>query len=350
MSLAQVRTSDSSPAPSTAHAATHADPDDLYISVVTTIFNERESLEPLAQELVAALTELGRPWEVIMVDDGSNDGSRELERAISERDPRFKVVHLRRNYGKAAALDTGFGHARGQIVVTMDADLQDDPSQLRRMLEPIEADRADLVSGWKWPRKDPASKRWPSKVYNYFSRKMTGLTLHDMNCGFKAYRSEIVRELYLYGDMHRYIPVLADDLGYRVTEVQINHRPRVFGYSKYAAGRFVRGFLDLLTIVFITRYRRRPSHLIGSVGLIMGILGSLILGYLSVLWLLGYPIGTRPLLTLGVLLLVIAGQFFTFGLLAEMMTFNSQRAHSDYPVSARYGFTTDRRGPTDPSR
>jgi glycosyltransferase involved in cell wall biosynthesis len=313
----------------------------VVLSVVTTILNERDSLRQLADELTQELDAIGLPWEVILVDDGSNDGSRELEQQLAQGDPRFRAVHLRRNFGKAAALDTGFRHARGSIVVTMDADLQDDPAQIHVLLAPILDGSADLVSGWKWPRKDPASKRWPSKVYNLFSRLTTGVHLHDMNCGFKAYRAQVVRELALYGDMHRYIPVLAYDAGFAVTERKISHRPRIHGHSKYAAGRFVRGFLDLLTILFITRYRRRPLHLIGSVGIGVGALGLLILGYLSALWLAGYPIGTRPLLTLGVLLVLISGQFFTFGLLAEMMTFHSQRAQNDYPVVARFGFDDD---------
>jgi glycosyltransferase involved in cell wall biosynthesis len=307
------------------------------LSIVIAVYNELESLEELARQITAAAEELGMSWEAIFVDDGSNDGSRQLESTICASDPRFSAVHLRRNFGKAAALSVGFLYASGVYVVQMDADLQDDPGEIGKLLQPIIDDESDLVSGWKWPRYDPLSKRLPSRLYNWTSRVATGLSLHDMNCGIKAYRAEVLQEITVYGDMHRYIPVLADGAGFRVSEVKVSHRPRVHGHSKYAAGRFARGFLDLLTVLFLTRYQRRPLHLIGGLGLTLGGLGFAVLSYLTVLWLAGYPIGHRPLLFLGMLMMLVASQFMTFGLLAEMMTFFSYRTQNTYPVSRVIG-------------
>ena len=216
----------------------------------------------------------------------------------------------------------------------MDGDLQDDPAEIGKMLAPIETGEADLVSGWKFPRLDPIGKTAPSKVYNYFSRLATGLSLHDMNCGYKAYRAEVVKQLSIYGDMHRYIPVLAAGMGYVVTEVKVKHRPRSHGHSKYAYGRFVRGFLDLLTVVFLTQYIRRPLHLIGGVAIGTGALGVACLLYLTALKLLGEGIGQRPLLFLGILLVLVSGQLVTFGLLAEMLTYFFHRDRNDYNVLA----------------
>jgi glycosyltransferase involved in cell wall biosynthesis len=312
----------------------HQRPD---LSVVLAVYNEVDSLPELRRQLVEALDALDLSWEAVFIDDGSNDGSRARQIEFCKEDARFRSIHLRRNFGKAAALDTGFRMARGRYVVTMDADLQDDPAQIPLLLAPILADEADMVSGWKWPRRDPIGKRLPSKVYNWFTRLTTGLDLHDMNCGLKAYRAEVVRELRLYGDMHRYIPVIADGAGFVVTEVKVSHRPRIHGESKYAWGRFLRGFLDLLTVLFLTRYQQRPLHLIGTAGLVMGCAGFLVLLYLTALWTSGTPIGSRPLLQLGVLLMVVAGQLFSFGLLAEMMTYIRHREHHDYPIRAIHG-------------
>lgn len=311
------------------------------ISVVIAVLNERESLLKLADEIRAALDPSRWTWEVIIVDDGSTDGSRAVEQSIAEADPRFRVVQLRRNFGKAAALDVGFQRARGAYIVTMDGDLQDDPAEIANLVEPLETGEADLVSGWKWPRRDPLGKRLPSKLYNWATGVATGVHLHDMNCGLKAYRAEVLADIRLYGDMHRYIPVLAAQNGFAVTERKVSHRPRVFGHSKYAAGRFARGFLDLLTVLFLTRYARRPLHLIGGMGLCMGALGFVVLLYLTGLWFSGQPIGTRPLLMLGVLLLVVAGQFMTFGLLAEMLTYHQHREGNHYSVLRELGFDHD---------
>lgn len=313
-------------------------PDPPELSVVVAVYNEAGSLIELARQIADALDTWGMAWECILVDDGSDDQSRALEIELARNHPRFRVVQLRRNFGKAAALAAGFSHVRGHYVVQMDADLQDDPAEIPRLLQPILDDHADLVSGWKWPRHDPWTKRWPSRVYNWASRWATGLSLHDMNCGLKAYRRAVTDELTIYGDMHRYIPVLAQGAGFRVAEVKVSHRPRIHGTSKYAAGRFARGLLDLLTVLFLTRYHRRPLHLIGGLGLIMGFAGFSILLYLTALWMSGTAIGHRPLLFLGMLLVLVASQFITFGLLAEMLTWHSHRARNDYPIHARYGF------------
>jgi glycosyltransferase involved in cell wall biosynthesis len=313
------------------------DPAPPELSIVVAVYNEKDSLIELARQITAAAEDLGMTWEAILVDDGSNDGSRQLEADICGRDSRFRAVHLRRNFGKAAALSVGFTYARGTYVVQMDADLQDDPAEIPKLLQPILDDQSDLVSGWKWPRHDPLSKRLPSRLYNWTSRVATGLSLHDMNCGIKAYRAEVLKEITVYGDMHRYIPVLADGAGFRVSEVKVSHRPRIHGFSKYAAGRFARGFLDLLTVLFLTRYQRRPLHLIGGLGLLLGGAGFGILCYLTALWVAGNPIGHRPLLFLGMLLMLVATQFMTFGLLAEMMTYFSSSNRNHYPVARVIG-------------
>lgn len=306
--------------------------------MVIACFNEADSLDELADQIRSAMEPEPHEWEVVIVDDGSNDGSRAKQLELTAADPRFRTVHLRRNFGKAAALATGFEYATGDIIVTMDADLQDDPTCIPDLIGPIIDGSSDLVSGWKFPRRDPIGKRLPSKLYNWATRVGSGLDLHDMNCGFKAYRSEVVAEVSLYGEMHRYVPVMAHGAGFKVTEAKVHHRPRVHGQSKYAYARFIRGFLDLLTILFLTRYRRRPLHLIGGLGLTMGVSGFAILLYLTALWFLGNPIGNRPLLFLGMLLILVSGQFFTFGLLAEMLTFYDARDRNVYPVARTAGF------------
>jgi glycosyltransferase involved in cell wall biosynthesis len=231
-------------------------------------------------------------------------------------------VRLRRNFGKAAALMAGFREARGDAIVTIDGDLQDDPAEIPRLLAELEAG-ADLVSGWKRDRQDPLGRRAASRVFNGVTSRMSGVDLHDLNCGFKAYRAEVVESLALTGDQYRYIPVLAAAEGFRVSELPVNHRPRVHGRSKYGLERYLRGFLDLLTILFIGRFRQRPMHLFGGAGMLLIATGVVICAYLAVLRLLGEGIGGRPLLLLGVLLIVVGVQLFTIGLVSEMI----QRYH-----------------------
>jgi glycosyltransferase involved in cell wall biosynthesis len=229
------------------------------------------------------------------------------------------VIRLRRNFGKAAALAAGFGQASGETIVTIDGDLQDDPAEIPRLLAKLE-EGFDLVSGWKTRRRDPVTRRVPSRIFNWTASRIAGVRLHDMNCGLKAYRAEVVRGLTLYGELHRFIPVLAHERGYRVGELPVNHRPREHGRSRYGLERYLRGFLDLLTVTFIGRYRQRPLHLFGGLGLGLALLGFVILVYLTIVKLTGHAIGERPLLTLGVLLVVVGLQFFSLGLLGELVT------------------------------
>jgi dolichol-phosphate mannosyltransferase len=289
------------------------------ISVVVPLHNEERSIALLHEELQASLDPLDEEWEAVYVDDGSTDGSFSALTRLHAREDNVRVVRLRRNFGKAAALAAGFAQAAGDRVVTIDGDLQDDPSEIPRLLAKLE-EGFDLVTGWKTRRRDPLSRRIPSKLFNRVAGWMSGLRLHDMNCGLKAYRAEVVRGLVLYGELHRFIPVLAHEQGYRVAELPVNHRPREHGRSRYGLERYLRGFLDLLTVSFMGRYRHRPLHLFGGLGLLLGGFGVVILAYLTVVKLTGHAIGQRPLLTLGVLLVVVGMQFFTLGLISEMIT------------------------------
>ncbi|HJL20111.1 MAG TPA: glycosyltransferase family 2 protein, partial [Sandaracinaceae bacterium LLY-WYZ-13_1] len=295
------------------------------ISVVVPFYNEEGTLEELHARVSAVLRARGEPYELLFVDDGSTDGGPKVVRRLAEADPTVGLVRFRRNFGKSAALDAGLKRARGRVVVTMDADLQDDPDELPRLIGTLEERELDLVSGWKRKRHDPLGKTLPSKVFNFVVRRLTGLRLNDFNCGLKAYRAEALDGLELYGELHRYIPVLVDWRGYRVGEIAVTHHPRKWGRSKYGVERMAKGFFDLLTVILLTRYRRRPLHLFGWAGLVMFALGFLCLSYLTVLWFLDMgPIGTRPLLFLGLLLVMVGVQLISTGLLGEMI--NSTRS------------------------
>lgn len=297
------------------------------ISAVVPVFNERGTLEQLHAELTAQLRESGRDHEIIFVDDGSRDGSAEVLDRLAARDRRTRVLRFRSNRGKAEALNVGFGAARGDVVVTLDADLQDRPSELPRLLAAL--DGYDLVSGWKQIRNDPVGKTLPSKFFNWVTRKASGLDLHDFNCGFKAYRAEVVRELDLYGEMHRFIPVLAASRGFRVREVPVEHAPRVWGRSKYGLSRLFKGAYDLLTVLLLTRFETRPMHFFGTIGLVLGIIGVVLLGYMSYLRLiLDQSIGTRPLFFLGVVLLLAGLQLATAGLVGELVVRRTRTARA----------------------
>jgi dolichol-phosphate mannosyltransferase len=298
------------------------------VSVVIPVYDERDSLRPLAAQLLPVLRGLDRRVEVVFVDDGSRDGSTEVLADLAAAEPEVTVVRLRRNFGKGAALAAGFREATGEAVVTLDADLQDDPAEIPRLLAALE-DGADLVSGWKRDRHDPLGKRLASRVFNAVSTRMTRLDLHDLNCGLKAYRAEVVRSLALAGDTYRYIPVIAANAGFRVAELPVNHRPRVHGRTKYGLERYVRGLLDLLTILFIGRYRHRPMHLFGGLGLVVSAAGFVILCYMAALRFNGDGIGGRPLLLLGALLLVVGIQLLTIGLVSEMIQRNHMRPERD---------------------
>ncbi|MFZ1864989.1 MAG: glycosyltransferase family 2 protein [Polyangiales bacterium] len=295
------------------------------VTLVVPGLNEAESLPLLASQVKEAL-EPEASYELIFVDDGSTDDSWQVIQDLNQNDPRVRGVRLRKNFGKAMALAAGFERARADIVVMMDADLQDDPADLPKMIEKIEAG-LDVVVGWKVERRDPLNRRVFSRIFNGTVGYVTGVRLHDMNCGFKAYRSEVLQSIPIYGDLFRFIPVLASWQGFSVGEMPVNHRPRQFGQSRYGLERILRGFFDLLSVSFLTKYSRKPMHLFGLLGLLFTLLGLAICTYLSVLWLQGEPIGSRPLLLLGVLLILVGVQSFSIGLLGEFMTFQYHRKH-----------------------
>jgi len=288
------------------------------ISIVVPVHDEERTIALLFEELEATLEPLARPWEVIFVDDGSTDGTFGALTRLHSQHEEVSVVRLRRNFGKAAALQAGFIQARGEVVVTMDGDLQDDPAEIPRLLAKLQ-EGFDLVSGWKAKRQDPWTRRFLSKIFNFTASRVSGLDLHDMNCGFKAYRAEVTKGLRLYGELHRFIPVLAHYRGYRIAEVPVNHRPRTHGRSRYGVERYLRGFFDLLSVSFLGRYGHRPLHLFGGLGLLLGLSGTGILIYLTAIKAAGHAIGQRPLLILGVLLVVVGIQLFSLGLLSEMI-------------------------------
>ena len=290
------------------------------VSIVVPVLDEAATLDALNARIWAVAADQELPvMEVVYVDDGSRDGSWQRIDALARADARVRGLRLRRNFGKATALDLGIRASRGRVVVTIDADLQDDPEELPRFLAAIDQG-ADLVSGWKEKREDPWSKTLPSKLFNRVTAWSSGVALHDFNCGFKAYRREIFDHVTLYGELHRFVPVLAHARGFRVVELPVRHHPRRHGVSKYGASRLVKGMLDLLTVLMLTRFAHRPGHLFGGIGTVLGVIGFLILLYLSGLKLLtGADIGDRPLLLLGVMMSIIGVQVLLFGVLAELI-------------------------------
>ena len=301
------------------------------LSILVPVFNEVESLPELHAQIDAAVASTGRSCEILFVDDGSRDGSAELLDRLAAEDPRVSAIHFRRNFGKASALAAGFERARGAVIITMDADLQDDPAMIPGFLAKIDAG-ADLVSGFKARRLDPLGKTLPSKVFNAVVRRLSGVQLRDFNCGFKAYRAECVRELAVYGGFHRFLPVLAGARGFVVEELVVHHRERKHGASKYGVRRLLHGFLDLLTVLLITRYRTQPLHFFSAPAALLGLPGLGILAYLSAIWLQGEAIGTRPLLTLGVLLTITGVQFLGLGLVAELLVRTTIRGPEVYSI------------------
>lgn len=306
----------------------------LKISVIIPLLNEEESLRELASRLEAVLSQLAPDdaYEVLFIDDGSTDASYHVLRELHAANPRFQAIRFRRNYGKSAALAVGFARAEGEIVITMDADLQDDPNELPALCAKLD-EGFDLVSGWKKKRYDPWHKTMPSKLFNAVTSQMSGITLHDFNCGLKAYRREVVKSIQIYGDMHRYIPALAHWEGFRVTEIAVQHHPRKFGVSKFGAKRFVTGFLDLLTVVFTTKYIKRPLHLFGTIGAIILLIGLGIETTLTVEWFLGLTyFSNRPLVLFGILLIIVGVQLISMGLLGEMLVKNSSAGTGQYLI------------------
>ncbi len=310
----------------------------LTLSVVVPVYNERDSLVQLVDELQAGVRSFVSSYEIIFVDDGSTDDSWKKIEELASREAVISGVRLRRNFGKAAALTAGMKVATGDLILMLDADLQDDPAEFPALLHQIQAGY-DVVNGWKQRRLDPWHKVYPSKVFNGLVGLMTGLRLHDHNCGLKLFRAEVTQEVQIYGELHRFIPVLAHSRGFRVTEVAVNHRSRQHGYSKYGMRRFLRGLLDLLTVTFLTSFGRRPQHALGTIGLGFFALGVLGLIYLSLLWLamrLGiftaYPIGNRPLLAYSVAATLLGGQALSLGLLAELIVAYTTRSTDSYSI------------------
>jgi len=305
------------------------------VSVIVPVLNEADTVMELAQRVAEVLDRLGLRFEIVFVDDGSADETRQQVKEAHELDERVKLVSLRRNFGKAAALCAGFDFSQGDILITMDGDLQDDPDEIPRFLEKLESEDLDLVSGWKQQRQDPVSKRYPSRLFNWVTRKLAHVDLHDFNCGYKAYRREVVDEIALYGELHRYIPVLASRRGFTLGELSVVHHPRKHGTSKYGWDRYYKGLLDLITVLFITKYTRRPLHLFGMIGLSSLVVGLGINLYLAVLWLSGQTLSNRPLLLLGVLLMLLGIQVLTTGLIGEMITFKNFDRTDTYSVKER---------------
>ncbi|WP_340104714.1 glycosyltransferase family 2 protein [Rhodohalobacter sp. 8-1] len=301
---------------------------DLEISIVIPLLNERDSLRELTGRIDKALNKF--TYEILFIDDGSDDGSWDVIESLSESDNSVKGIKLRRNYGKSSALQAGFVEASGRYIVTMDADLQDDPFEIPSMIQKLK-DGADLVSGWKKVRHDPVSKTVPSRFFNAVTRWTTGINLHDFNCGLKAYRKEVTEHIHLYGELHRYVPLLAKWQGFsNIEEQEVKHHPRKYGRTKFGLSRFMHGFLDLVTLLFVHRYMQRPMHFFGSIGVILTLLGIAINAYIAILKIFfGQPIGDRPLLFLGILLVVIGVQFFSIGFLGEMV--NKNRVHKYMP-------------------
>ena len=316
------------------------------LSIVIPVLNERESLAQLHSEICRTCRSHGIEFHIIFVDDGSTDGSWEEIRRLAESDDRVRAIRLRRNFGKAAALMAGLKAARGSLIMTMDADLQDDPAEIPNLLATLQ-EGFDVVNGWKRRRLDPWHKVYPSKVFNWMVSRLTGLKLHDHNCGLKLFRAEVARELRIYGELHRFIPVLAHARGFRVTEIPVHHRPRQFGRSKYGVRRFVRGFLDLLTVVFLTGFGQRPSHMLGAVGLFFFLLGCAGLVYLAGYWVIKMSsgvdphIGTRPLLAYSVAAALLGAQAISLGFLAELIVAYTGRESDAYSVAERIGPGSD---------
>ncbi len=296
------------------------------LSIIIPVHNEEENILELYKSLYNILSLVGKTYEIIYVDDGSTDDS--FEKIKSIEDTRVKVVRFQRNYGKAAALSCGFKKSKGDIVITMDGDLQDDPKEIPRFIE--ELDKYDMVSGWKSKRYDPISKTLPSRFFNWLTRFITGVKINDFNCGYKAYHNYVVKNINLYGEFHRYIPALAYWRGYSVGEIEVEHHPRIHGESKYGVERLLKGFLDLITVTFLMMYKKRPLHMFGGIGFLLGFSGVFISVYLMFLWIIGERIGDRPLLMLGILLTVIGAQFVSLGLIGELIT--NSRNNDDYII------------------
>lgn len=304
----------------------------LNLSIVIPIHNEAASIPELISELQAVLQHFHGSYEIIFVDDGSKDGTFELLKQARQKNRNLNWIRLRSRFGKAAALSAGFRVAAGEIVITMDGDLQDDPAEIPKFIEKIN-EGFDVVSGWKHRRHDPIPRVIMSKIYNMITSQVSGIRIHDFNCGFKAYRRAVIKEVHIYGELHRYIPLLAAQRGFRITEIKVNHRSRKHGRSRYGSERIINGLLDLLTVTFLTRFTKKPSHFFGTIGLALTTVGLVInykIFYLRIIY--GNIQGRYPLLFLGILLTIVGIQFFSTGLLAEMITLGQKKSEIEYSV------------------
>ena len=323
------------------------------LSIVIPVYNECESLETLYREIDEVAAVGGYEIEVVFIDDGSNDGSWSVVRRLAADDPRVQGIRFRRNFGKAAALSAGFRVARGELVMTLDADLQDDPHEIPRFLAAM-SEELDVVSGWKQVRHDPWHKVYPSRVFNGLVSWMTGVKLHDHNCGMKCYRSDVLREVRLYGELHRFVPVLAAARGFSIGEISIQHRPRKYGHSKYGVRRIMKGFLDLLTVKFLTGFGQRPQHVLGTIGLLSFTLGLLGMASLAINWVMGHtipgweitPLHQRPAVLYSLGALLLGAQLMSMGFLAELITAYQVRDTDTYSVAERTPEHADRSTPT----
>ncbi|MFQ5509652.1 MAG: glycosyltransferase family 2 protein [Leptospirillia bacterium] len=306
------------------------------ISFVIPLLNEAETLESLFRQIRQVMTDMGRAFEVVFVDDGSTDNSFEILKKMHLDDPRVRVLRLGKNRGKSDALAAGFDAVYGDIVITMDADLQDDPAEVPTLLAALEEGDYDLVSGWKKDRKDPLEKRIFSKLFNRVTSRFSGVRLHDFNCGFKAYRREVSDSFLVYGEMHRFLPVLAHWNGFRVGEAAVRHHPRRFGKSHFGASRTIKGLFDFITVMFLVKFEKRPLHLFGSIGILCLLAGSGVSLYFLLQWASGAPMHLRPIMVAGWVLIVMGIQFFSIGLVGELLVRGHQE-HARVPVRERLG-------------
>ena len=306
-------------------------PKQIKLSIVTPVYNEEQNIGLFHSKVTKVLKKLRKSYEIWFIDDGSRDSTLKTIKELKKKDKHVKFITFRRNFGKAAALSAGFEHANGDIIITMDGDLQDEPEEIPKFIAKIE-EGYDLVNGWKFKRKDPLSKTIPSKFFNWLTSKMIGVKLHDFNCGFKAYRKEVVKEITLYGDLHRYIPAIAFWKGYRIAELPVKHNERLYGKSKYGSKRILTGFIDLMTVKYLISYTTKPLQLFGKVGLLFIFLVLISGTYLVIEWFQGIGIGRRPLLTLSVLMTLVGIQFLSIGLLGEMITSSMEQQQKSYSI------------------
>ncbi len=320
-------------------------PEKTDISVVVPAWNEEESIAELSEWISRVMNEYGFTYEILVIDDGSTDGTWGKIVGLSSANPNIKGLKFNRNHGKSAALDTGFRHAQGEVVITMDADLQDSPDEIPALYDMIVKDGYDLVSGWKKKRYDPINKTIPSKFFNYVTRKISGIKLHDFNCGLKAYRNNVVKNIHVYGEMHRYIPVICKWYGFnKIGEKVVEHRPRKYGKTKFGLERFITGFLDLLSVTFVSKFSKKPMHFFGTMGTLSFLAGFFITIYIIFrkLWSLYHHLPFRdvtdqPLFYLALIAIVIGVQLFLAGFLAEMLTMANEK-NTEYLLIDKVGF------------